>query len=102
MDTGRKTAFEILLEIETSAAYSNLSINKFIQRNAPPDPAFVRELRSSFGKPTIIASPASVYRTASTMGSSARKSTKSTALLKVSIMARVSAVFCSSGWFFTL
>lgn len=44
MDTGRKTAFEILLEIETSAAYSNLSINKFIQRNAPPDPAFVREL----------------------------------------------------------
>ena len=44
MDLARKTAFEILLEIEKEEAYSNLTINRFLEKNKPENPAFVREL----------------------------------------------------------
>lgn len=44
MDLDRKTAFEVLLEIDKENSYSNLTLNKFIRLNEPPSPAFVREL----------------------------------------------------------
>ena len=44
MDLARKTAFEILFEIEKEEAYSNLTINRFLDKNRPENPAFVREL----------------------------------------------------------
>lgn len=44
MDLSRKTAFEILLEIEKEDAYSNLTINRFLEKNRPDNPAFIREL----------------------------------------------------------
>ena len=44
MDLARKTAFEILFEIEKEDAYSNLTINRFLEKNRPENPAFVREL----------------------------------------------------------
>lgn len=44
MDLARKTAFEILFEIEKEDAYSNLTINRFLEKNKPENPAFIREL----------------------------------------------------------
>jgi len=44
MDLARKTAFEILFEIEKEDAYSNLTINYFLEKNKPDNPAFIREL----------------------------------------------------------
>ena len=44
MDLSRKTAFEILFEIEKEGAYSNLTINRFLEKNKPENPAFIREL----------------------------------------------------------
>ena len=44
MDLSRKTAFEILFEIEKEGAYSNLTINRFLEKNRPDNPAFIREL----------------------------------------------------------
>ena len=44
MDLNRKTAFEVLMDVEKEGAYSNLSLNKFIEKNRPDSPAFVREL----------------------------------------------------------
>lgn len=44
MDNGRKTAFQILLEVEKEKAFSNLTANRIIRENAPENPAFVREL----------------------------------------------------------
>ena len=44
MDLARKTAFEILFEIEKEGAYSNLTINRFLEKNKLENPAFVREL----------------------------------------------------------
>ena len=44
MDLARKTAFEILFEIEKEDAYSNLTINRFLEKNKPENHAFVREL----------------------------------------------------------
>lgn len=44
MDLNRKTAFQILLEIEEEKSFSNLTVNKFINENQPDSPAFVREM----------------------------------------------------------
>ena len=44
MDINRKTAYEVLLDVEKNQAYSNLSLNNFIEKNKPDSPAFVREL----------------------------------------------------------
>ncbi len=44
MDINRKTAFDVLMDVEKNGAYSNLSLNNFIERNRPDSPAFVREL----------------------------------------------------------
>ena len=44
MDLNRKTAYEVLLDVEKNQAYSNLSLNNFIEKNQPDSQAFVREL----------------------------------------------------------
>lgn len=44
MDSGRKTAFQILFEVEKEKAFSNLTANRIIKDNNPENPAFVREL----------------------------------------------------------
>ncbi|MBQ9082556.1 MAG: 16S rRNA (cytosine(967)-C(5))-methyltransferase RsmB [Clostridia bacterium] len=44
MDLNRKTAYEVLLDVETNQSYSNLALNNFIEKNRPENPAFVREL----------------------------------------------------------
>lgn len=44
MDLNRKTAYEVLLDVETNQSYSNLALNSFIEKNRPENPAFVREL----------------------------------------------------------
>ncbi len=44
MDLNRKTAYEILLDIERNDSYSNLATNNFIKKNAPDKEAFVREI----------------------------------------------------------
>ena len=44
MDLNRKTAYEVLLDMETNQSYSNLALNNFIEKNRPENPAFVREL----------------------------------------------------------
>ena len=44
MDLNRKTAFEVLLDMESNQSYSNLALNNFIEKNHPENPAFVREL----------------------------------------------------------
>lgn len=44
MDLARKTAFEILFEIDKEDAYSNLTINRFLDKTQVDNPAFVREL----------------------------------------------------------
>jgi len=44
MDINRKTAFEVLCDMETNQSYSNLALNNYIEKNHPDNPAFVREL----------------------------------------------------------
>lgn len=44
MDINRKTAYEVLLDVETNQSYSNLALNNFIEKNKPDNQAFVREL----------------------------------------------------------
>lgn len=44
MDINRKTAFDVLTDVERNGAYSNISLNGFIEKNRPDSPAFVREL----------------------------------------------------------
>ena len=44
MDVNRKTAYDVLLDIEKNGAYSNFALNHFIGRNHPENEAFVREL----------------------------------------------------------
>lgn len=44
MDFNRKTAYEVLMDVETNQSYSNLALNNFIEKNQPENPAFVREL----------------------------------------------------------
>ena len=44
MDLNRKTAYEVLLDMDTNQSYSNLALNNFIEKNHPENPAFVREL----------------------------------------------------------
>lgn len=44
MDINRKTAYEVLLDIEKNGAYSNFALNEFIKKNKPENEAFVREL----------------------------------------------------------
>lgn len=44
MDINRKTAFQVLKDVEIDGAYSNLSLNNFISENKADNPAFVREL----------------------------------------------------------
>lgn len=44
MDINRKTAYEVLLEIEKNDVYSNLALNDFIKKNKPENEAFIREL----------------------------------------------------------
>lgn len=44
IDINRKTAFEVLVDIEKNSAYTNISLNNHITKNNPDDPAFVREL----------------------------------------------------------
>ena len=44
MDKNRKTAYEVLLDVEKNSSYSNLAINNFISKNKPDNPAFVREM----------------------------------------------------------
>ncbi len=43
-DINRETAFKVLYEVERNAAYSNLTLNNFIDESMPSNPAFVREL----------------------------------------------------------
>lgn len=44
MDTNRKTAFYVLRDIREKKSYSNIAINKHIERIEPESTAFVREL----------------------------------------------------------
>lgn len=44
MDLNRKTAYEVLVDIENNNSYSNLALNKFILKNKPEKEGFVREL----------------------------------------------------------
>ena len=44
MDLNRKTAFEVILDVESNQSYSNLALNNFIEKNRPENAAFVREL----------------------------------------------------------
>ena len=44
MDINRKTAYNVLFEIEKNGAYSNIQLNKQISLLNPDSPAFVREL----------------------------------------------------------
>ena len=44
MDINRKTAFQVLLEVEEKGAYSNIALNRYLREAGDCDPAFVREL----------------------------------------------------------
>ena len=44
MDKNRKTAYSVLMAIETKKQYSNIALNNHIRRDKPDSPAFVREL----------------------------------------------------------
>jgi 16S rRNA (cytosine967-C5)-methyltransferase len=44
MDINRKTAMEVLTEVETKKAYSNISLNYYIAKNRPETQALVREI----------------------------------------------------------
>ena len=44
MDINRKTALQVLTDVEKNSSYSNISLNRYIKDNEATDPAFVREL----------------------------------------------------------
>lgn len=44
MDINRKTALQVLTDVEKNGSYSNISLNRHIKDNAATNPAFVREL----------------------------------------------------------
>ncbi len=44
MDINRKTAFQVLMDVETKSAYSNIALNHRIIVNKPNSQAFVRKL----------------------------------------------------------
>ncbi len=44
MDINRKTAYDVLLDIEKNGAYSNIALNHHIADNKPDNEAFVRQL----------------------------------------------------------
>lgn len=44
MDKNRKVAYDILLEIEEQGAYSNLALNRGIEKEKPDSPNFVRAI----------------------------------------------------------
>ena len=44
MDINRKTALNVLLEVEDKGSYSNIALNRLISENTASEPAFVREL----------------------------------------------------------
>lgn len=44
MDKNRKTAYHVLVDVESKKAYSNLALNHHIVVSKPNSPAFVREL----------------------------------------------------------
>ena len=44
MDINRKTALQVLNDIEKNSSYSNISLNRYIREKNADDPAFVREL----------------------------------------------------------
>jgi len=44
MDINRKTAFDALVDIHTGGAYSNIAVNRAIEKNHPDDEAFTRNL----------------------------------------------------------
>ena len=44
MDINRKTALQVLTDVEKNGSYSNISLNRHIRENKAGDPAFVREL----------------------------------------------------------
>lgn len=44
MDINRKTAYEVLLDVAENDAYSNLSLNNYIDKNKVGDQGFVREI----------------------------------------------------------
>ena len=59
MDLNRKTAYEILLDVEKNDAYSNFAINHFVKKNEPDKEAFVRELVYGVLENTILKIPRS-------------------------------------------
>lgn len=44
MDNNRRTAYEVLMAVETESAYSNIALNDAVKRRSPDDEAFVRTL----------------------------------------------------------
>ena len=48
MDLSRKTAFDVLLNMEKENSYSNLTLNRFIKQNKPENQGFTRELVYGF------------------------------------------------------
>ncbi len=44
MDLDRKTAYEVLMDIEKNQAYSNLALNQYMKKNKPKNQGFIREL----------------------------------------------------------
>ena len=44
MDINRKTAYNVLFDVEKNGAYSNIELNRQIRLLNPDSPAFVREL----------------------------------------------------------
>ena len=44
MDNNRRTAYEVLMAVETEGAYSNIALNDAVKRRSPDDEAFVRTL----------------------------------------------------------
>ena len=44
MDTDRKTAYDVLMDVESKQAYSNLALNRHIAAGHVQNPAFIREL----------------------------------------------------------
>ena len=44
MDNNRRTAYEVLMAVETEGAYSNIALNDAVKRRSPDDEAFVGTL----------------------------------------------------------
>lgn len=44
MDFSRKTAFDVLVEIEKNGSYSNLALNRFIGETQTEKAAVIREI----------------------------------------------------------